>query len=113
MTLSIVSAPVDHAAGARLAAEAATEATVALLRFQREGQSASFPFDDPEPVAMLAVALVRTIRIESALFPREALINDPAPSAEYLSALNQLVGACLKFLDDQCKMTVPEATAAA
>ena len=57
------------ATSAILAAEAATEATVELLRFRREGMHCNFPFGDPEPVARLAEALLRTARIERDLFP--------------------------------------------
>lgn len=103
----------DHPARALLAAKAATLATAELLRFQREGFAGNFPFDDPEPVAQLAIALLQTARIERALFPREALVNDPVPSAQYVSALDQLAAACARFLEDECRIsTTDEARAA-
>lgn len=103
----------DHPARALLAAKAATEATVELLRFQREGFAGNFPFDDPEPVAQLAIALLQTARIERDLFPNSALIHDPVPSAEYLSALGQLAAACAKFLEDECRITIDDEARAA
>lgn len=94
------------ATSAILAAEAATEATVELLRFRREGMHCNFPFGDPEPVARLAEALLRTARIERDLYPHH--LGSPAQADDYLSALNQLAGVCSNFLEDQCSLTVLE-----
>ena len=95
-----------HATSAMLAAQCAIEASAEMLRFHREGMHCVFPFGDPEPVAQLAEALLRITRIESALYPMEARINSPSQSAEYLCGLGQLASACVKFLDENCSITV-------
>jgi hypothetical protein len=103
--------PADlHSPSALAAAELATEATVELLRFRREGLAiGDYPFGDPEPVAQLAEALLRTARIEAELYPQHARIDSPVQTAEYLCGLGQLAAACVKFLEDQCRIVVPEA----
>ena len=104
-----MNSPVDpHSASALAAAELATEATVELLRFRREGLDGAYPFGDPEPVAQLAEALLRAARIEAELYPQHARIDSPVQTAEYLCGLGQLAAACGKFLEDQCRIVMPE-----
>lgn len=85
------------AASALVAAEQATQAAAELLRFRREGPDGFSPFGDPEPVALLAEALLRTARIEAASFPATDELN-----AVYVSEVGQLAAACARFLTDQC-----------
>lgn len=90
-----------HQRSALLAAELASQATGELLRFHREGPDGFSAFGDPEPVAVLAEALLRTARIEAASFDTRDRRN-----ADYVSAVGQLAGACANFLDDQCNIVV-------
>jgi len=88
----------EHQDSAFIAGHVAIEAACELLRFKREGCSIGFhPFGDPEPVAQLAEALLRTARIEADLFP-----GQDQEDKGYREALAQLASACANFLYDQC-----------
>lgn len=81
-----------------IAGQGAIDAAAELLRFKREGFAIGMhPFGDPEPVAQLAEALLRTARIEADLFP-----GNDQEDQDYRSGVNQLAAACAKFLSDHC-----------
>ncbi|WP_324694559.1 hypothetical protein [Novosphingobium sp. RL4] len=88
----------EHQDSAFIAAHVAIEAASELLRFKREGFAIGLhPFGDPEPVAQLAEALLRTARVEADLFP-----GRDGEDQSYREALGQLASACANFLYDQC-----------
>ncbi|WP_146037356.1 hypothetical protein [Novosphingobium guangzhouense] len=90
-----------HQRYALIAGELAISGASELLRFHREGADGFSPFGDPEPVAVLAEALLRTARIEADSYPQTDQLN-----AEYVSAVGRLAAACDHFLQDQCSLTV-------
>ena len=86
-----------HQRRALIAGELAANAASELLRFHRVGPEGFSAFGDPEPVALLAEALLHTARIEADSFPQTDTLN-----AAYVSAVGQLAAACANFLADQC-----------
>ena len=88
----------DSRDSAFIAAHVAIEAASELMRFKSEGFVNGYhPFGDPEPVAQLAEALLRTARIEADHFPQV-----DKEDQEYREGLNQLAAACASFLSDHC-----------
>lgn len=79
-----------------VAAEAATSATVELLRFAREGEeSSSFAFAE-ETTALLASALQAALRIE---YPRACNLAAEHGDQASPEAINQMLGALTCFLE--------------
>lgn len=70
---------------AMIAAEAATIAASELLRFAREGAASNRPFGLEDPVAQLAEALQKAIRIEDPFLADQFCYADERECAAQLS----------------------------